>query len=109
MNFGRDGDALDFFDVFKARQCGSVADDADNFVDSDVEFSAVNVLVERVCMVIAGGKINGGDAKFRRDERYVGKRALGSLETFAGDIRFIVSQGSRAKRVGSSEACLNDF
>lgn len=36
-------------------------------------------------MIVSRGKIDGSDTKFWRNKRDIGKRALSSLETFAGD------------------------
>ena len=58
---------MNFFDVFKARQCGSVADDVGNLVDSGVEFGAIDELVKRVSVIITGGEIDGGNTKFGSD------------------------------------------
>ena len=46
----------------------------------------VNKLVKRVSVIVSGGQIDGGNAKFRSNKRDVGKRALSSLEALADDI-----------------------
>ena len=79
---------LNALDVLKARQCGSVADDVDDLVDSVVKFSEVDILVKTVSVVIAAREINGGNFQFRSDERDVGEGALRSFKTFAGDVGF---------------------
>ena len=88
--FVRDGEALKFFDVFKTRQCGSVADDVGNFVDSGDEFSTIDMLVPSVSRVVAAGKIYGGDAEFGSDERDVAERTLSDFEAFAGNVNLKV-------------------
>ena len=51
-----------------------------------LKLEAIDVLVENVSRVISAGKIDSGNAKFRRDERDVGKETLRGFETFAGDV-----------------------
>ena len=92
--FVRDGEVLKFFDVFKTRQCGSVADDVGNFVDSGDEFSTIDMLVPSVSRVVAAGKIYGGDTEVRRDKRYVGERTLRSIEALASDVGLKVGIGA---------------
>ena len=78
---------LNTFDVFKARQLCGVVDDVNYLADSAVKFFAVDVLVERVRVVVATWKIYGGNTKFRRNERNIRERTLRELEAFAGDVR----------------------
>ena len=76
------------FDVDELREIrlGGVGNHFTNFFDCTFKFRANNILVKTVCIVITGGEIDGGNAKFRRDERDVGKGALCSFKAFADDI-----------------------
>ena len=77
---------LNALDIFKKRQMRNVADDVNYLANCVVKFGAIDVLVERVCIVVSAGKIDGGNFKFWRANRNVGKGTLRSLETFAGNV-----------------------
>ena len=77
---------LELLNILETRQVCRVADDVDNFGDSAVKFGAVDVLVTSVSRVVTAGKIDGGNPKFGRDNRNVGKGTLRRLETFVGDV-----------------------
>ena len=46
--------------------------------------------MKTVGVVITAGKINGGNAQFRRNKRYIRKRPLCSFKAFAGDILLVL-------------------
>ena len=64
----------------------NVADDVNYLANCVVKFGAIDVFVESVCMIITAREIDGGNFKFWRDNRNVGKGTLRSLETFAGNV-----------------------
>ena len=45
-------------------------------------------------MIVSGGKINSGNAQFRRDKRNVGKGTLRGFEAFTGNISLEVRIGT---------------
>ena len=63
-----------------------VGDNINDIVNHGVELGTVDVFVKSMSRVIATGKIDGSNAKFRRDNGNVGERTLRGLETFAGDV-----------------------
>ena len=76
------------FDVNELRdiRLGGVGNHFANFFDCAFKFRANNILVKTVGVVITAGKIDGSNAKFRRDERDVGERPLRGFEALVGDI-----------------------
>ena len=54
--------------------------------DNSLQLSHIDMLVEGMGIVIAGGKIDRRHAKFRRNKRYVAERALGRPEAFGCDV-----------------------
>ena len=77
---------LNALNILETRQVMNVVDDVNNFVDSGVEFGAIDVFVTSVSVMVTAREINGGSTQFWRNERYVGERTLRSLETFACDV-----------------------
>ena len=100
------------FDVHELREIriGGVGNYFANFFDCAFKFRANNILVKTVGVIITAGEINGGNAKFRCDERDVGEGALRDLETLAGDILLEVKISALVENsiIGTASVNFND-
>ena len=64
---------VESFDVVKFGEIvtSGLRNNADNFLNGVVQVRAVNKLVKRVSMIVSGGQVDGGNAKFRSNKRNV--------------------------------------
>ena len=64
---------IESFDVIEFREIVTegLRNQANNFLNGVVQVRAVNILVKRVSMIVSGGQVDGGNAKFRSNKRNV--------------------------------------
>ena len=73
---------IEFLQVV-ARRFG---DNINDLLNHGIELGTIDVFVESMSRVVSAGKIDGSNAKFRRDERDVGEGTLRGLEALAGNV-----------------------